>query len=854
MLTLPTVFNDALSYDEQVCKLTQAINEMATTINGLPDYIIELVKELLDQMNLEDIVKQVLADYFFINVKTPPAPLKAAMGDGITNDTEAIQGMINYISGKKNYLFFPGGVYSVNQLIMTNGISLIGMNRYSTTINLEANTDKDLLSGDIGNCTISNITLSANMPGQTQNCSIFNGNVTNLTLNNVILKNAYNVLSLNIDGIVQGDNIIVDGMQGNGINIGGDRCVINTVNFKNNSKLNAGTLITVSGDNNTITNISNTEYAENGISVNGNYNVIRGYVNGTTNPIINNGNNIINIGTNGIENSENGGANNNVNGNNTTNVNGNNNITVSGNNNITVSGDGAETFKKNLLQNIGEKGTVISPDYYLNIANHLTYETPTEYAKNLKSVKMKDSSNTVYDVLVGVPGLSYDTYIANVYDYGAVGDGVTDNLLVFNNFIADIIAKGYVGYIPAGNYYISDVINITDSVTLIGDGLKTNLIFLNDGINITTTTQPKGCTLYNFNIAAKNTEKNGLTLTGYWHNISRITFQGLGSMNYIDTYYWTNAIIMDNCWYSVISDCIFLNGPLHTTTTFYFRGCAIRARNQSVNVFITKCTFNNFNLITAFDDTTEGIKFSNNLSVNNKIAINDAGYMNNICDNLIDMNTDYGLVLTGTGTIVSGNFIALHYYAPYKDNINYIPLQCTGEGYTISNNYIQGGESQPINGLIAKGDYININNNYLNAFRTAINLTGNNGVITGNRCRFAATNDVVITGTFNHVHDNQLSNNNMVINGNNNDTQFDYKWIINNFVVAGESNKQFTVTIERYTAVPTMVLFTFTHAHMMAVYNKEQSTNTEIKFTLWPVESNILPTLTDNVIGLLIVR
>lgn len=80
MKSLPTVFSDALSYNQQVCLLTKAINDMANTINGLPDYIIELVKELLDQLGLEEIVKEVLADLYFLNVKNPPNNMTAGCG------------------------------------------------------------------------------------------------------------------------------------------------------------------------------------------------------------------------------------------------------------------------------------------------------------------------------------------------------------------------------------------------------------------------------------------------------------------------------------------------------------------------------------------------------------------------------------------------------------------------------------------------------------------------------------------------------------------------------------------------------------------------------------------------------
>lgn len=289
MKSLPTVFSDALSYNQQVCLLTKAINDMANTINGLPDYIIELVKELLNQLNLEEIVKEVLADLYFLNVKNPPNKMTAAVGDGVTDDTAAIQAMIGYLGGKRAYLFFPAGIYSVTGLNVTTNMSLVGFDRYQTTLQLRAGSNKDLLAGDLGACTINDITLDANMPGQTQNCSVFDGNVGNMLVSNVIFKNGYNVLGFDIDGLVQMDSIVFDGVQGNGLSIGGDRAVINDIQFVNNSTLNAGTLITISGNNSMITGLLNTEGCNTGLNVSGSNNVIIGVIRGATTPIVNTG-------------------------------------------------------------------------------------------------------------------------------------------------------------------------------------------------------------------------------------------------------------------------------------------------------------------------------------------------------------------------------------------------------------------------------------------------------------------------------------------------------------------------------------------------------------------------------------
>ena len=197
--------------------------------------------------------------------------------------------MISYLGGKRAYLFFPAGIYSVTGLIVTTNMSLVGLDRYQTTLQLRAGSNKDLLSGNLGACTISDITLDANMPGQTQNCSVFEGTVGNMLVSNVIFKNGYDVLGIDVAGLVQMDNVVFDGVQGSGLSIGGDRAVINDIQFVNNSTLNAGTLITVSGNNSMITGLLNAGGCETGLNVSGNNNVIIGVIRGATTPIVNAG-------------------------------------------------------------------------------------------------------------------------------------------------------------------------------------------------------------------------------------------------------------------------------------------------------------------------------------------------------------------------------------------------------------------------------------------------------------------------------------------------------------------------------------------------------------------------------------
>lgn len=69
----------------------------------------------------------------------------------------------------------------------------------------------------------------------------------------------------------------------------------------------------------------------------------------------------------------------------------------------------------------------------------------------------------------GIPGgiPNYSTGV-DVTNYGAVGDGLTDDTQAFEDAIA-ACAEGYAVYIPDGNYRITDTINITKSIALRGE-------------------------------------------------------------------------------------------------------------------------------------------------------------------------------------------------------------------------------------------------------------------------------------------------------------------------------------------------------------------------------------------------
>ena len=66
----------------------------------------------------------------------------------------------------------------------------------------------------------------------------------------------------------------------------------------------------------------------------------------------------------------------------------------------------------------------------------------------------------------------------NLKDFGAVGDGVTDDTVSVNAWIAEVLSTGNVGYAPAGNYKVTSPILIdyvsvaTTGFTLMGAGVQ----------------------------------------------------------------------------------------------------------------------------------------------------------------------------------------------------------------------------------------------------------------------------------------------------------------------------------------------------------------------------------------------
>ena len=122
-LVLPTVYDESLSYGEQLNKFCKALNELIENNNNLPDYVAEMIRNYITSGAIDEVVRNILANYI-LNVKYPPNDITPAVGDGSADDTDAIQGCIDYAFNQGGgCIYFPYGKYLSRSLTLRSGVS-----------------------------------------------------------------------------------------------------------------------------------------------------------------------------------------------------------------------------------------------------------------------------------------------------------------------------------------------------------------------------------------------------------------------------------------------------------------------------------------------------------------------------------------------------------------------------------------------------------------------------------------------------------------------------------------------------------------------------------------------------------
>lgn len=242
---LPAVYDDSLSYYELLCKVVDYLNGMSsqteTQFNNLETLFNELksfVNNYFDNLNVQDEINKKLDDMansgvlniFLSGIYTPE--MFGAKGDGITNDTAAIQKACTF-----NNVNLSGNYLITDPIIIRNNINIFG----GGTITINTEYSDNYLNHcafrgvDLNNVTIKNISIITNALGiDLRGCN--NINIQNIRcttekysiyITDSVANESYNI---NISNVSINNDVSIGSSDGIHINGGCHDIFINNVN------------------------------------------------------------------------------------------------------------------------------------------------------------------------------------------------------------------------------------------------------------------------------------------------------------------------------------------------------------------------------------------------------------------------------------------------------------------------------------------------------------------------------------------------------------------------------------------------------------------------------------------------
>ena len=492
-LVLPTVYDESLSYGEQLNKFCKALNELIENNNNIPDYVAEMIQNYITSGAIDEVVRNILASYI-LNVKYPPKGINPAVGDGSADDTDAIQGCIDYAFNQGGgCVYLPYGKYLSRSLTLRSGVSLVGFDRYSTKIVQRGGDTKPLVSGgNVQNVQISNLTLDGNNEVQTDDLDVVNILGKDVLLTNLVVKSGYQCLVYNgLGGDLQVSNVVFGGAVKKVAVINGkDSVQFENVKFNELGKIQGECVLEV-GASDGVYRFSSKAVAPICINCLGNRNSFScDIVNATSNFVDNGAMNNFNVLGVEIKEQLSKGKINSISGNKTENITGNREIGINGTDSVHIDGISTlnvgdtrteifrsnrsidvndinienyqstmnETFKgKHIVTGIDETNTFSGS--IINSANNFSFKSE----EKIMNLVYPDKSLNLYNL---------DKFYANIMDFGAKGDGITDD----TNALIKAINVNKNVYLPSGFTFLFSEMDLSNLECLLNLGFVKGLI------------------------------------------------------------------------------------------------------------------------------------------------------------------------------------------------------------------------------------------------------------------------------------------------------------------------------------------------------------------------------------------
>ncbi len=239
------------------------------------------------------------------------------------------------------------------------------------------------------------------------------------------------------------------------------------------------------------------------------------------------------------------------------------------------------------------------------------------------NVSLPAATSSAWGVMTDDDKRKLDDYIS-VKDYGAVGDGTTDDTAAFN---AALVTEKAIR-VPAGNYRITSTLSVTDNnVTMIGEGERLSIIKFTggtDGLSWTSTDDSHSLILERLQFQAATQMSGSPVNASFGVSVGSIR-PGVSLENIVaapvSSGYWAEGFRFNNCRNSNMVECIFNGTYIYSTYGYLFTG-------QCLDFKAERCQANDIGAGSgqAFivEGTSEGILINSALVINTKIGVDHA--------------------------------------------------------------------------------------------------------------------------------------------------------------------------------------------------------------------------------------